>query len=741
MTWFINTPASTPLLTGNGVAELQTALAAWTNPASASIILQYGGTTLQSSPDGYHPDPAWVGLPSGRGVVTYEDPKGEISGSTLAIGGGWGNLGTGGTVNGTTFNRFVNGYVIFQNAAALTQSFRESLNYTRVLTHEIGHAIGLGHTTDGPVVTNPQSNIMYPSCCSLSTPVAPNIGPDDLAGLTFIYPSGASPCTYSINPTLAAAVSGASSGSVAVSTQAGCSWTAASNGAFLTVSSGSPGNGSGTLNYNVAANALPSTRSGTLTVAGHTFTVNQAAAVCAYTLTPTSASATAAGGTGSLSVSTGSGCSWTATSNAGFLGILSGSAGTGTGSVTYNVTANGVSARSGTLTIGGQTFTVNQFGTGPTVSIDRPSLRYRAISASGSVTAQTSAQVLRLSQSGGAAVSWTATSNQPWLVVSPTSGSGPRDLSVTVFPGGLPTPGTAAGTVTFALTGAGNTVAPVNVTLATGVAGSSVSPFGTVDTPLANATGVVGAIPVTGWSLDDVEVASVFVCRAPVVGESAPADGRCGGTAQVFLGEAAFIDDARPDVAAGFPAFPRNYRGGWGYMVLTNMLPGQGNGSYSLSVYAQDREGYQVALGTRTITCNNAQATRPFGTIDTPSQGGTASGAAYVNFGWALTAMPKFIPNDGSTITVFVDGVAVGTPDLQQLPQRHRDSLSRTEQHEWRDRLPRDRYDDARQRLAHDRVVGDRQSGIRGGHRQPVLQGLQRRWRADVGRRGRRADG
>jgi hypothetical protein len=216
--------------------------------------------------------------------------------------------------------------------------------------------------------------------------------------------------------------------------------------------------------------------------------------------------------------------------------------------------------------------------------------------------------------------------------------------------------------VTFALTGAGNTVAPVTVTLATVVTGSSVTPFGTVDTPLANATGVVGAIPVTGWSLDDVEVASVFVCRAPVAGESAPVDGRCGGTARIFLGEAAFIDDARPDVAAGYPAFPRNYRGGWGYMVLTNMLPGQGNGTYSLSVYAQDREGYQVALGTRTFTCNNAQATRPFGTIDTPSQGGTASGTAYVNFGWALTPMPKFIANDGSTIAVFVDGVAVGSP-------------------------------------------------------------------------------
>jgi hypothetical protein len=37
------------------------------------------------------------------------------------------------------------------------------------------------------------------------------------------------------------------------------------------------------------------------------------------------------------------------------------------------------------------------------------------------------------------------------------------------------------------------------------------------------------------------------------------------------------------------------------------------------------------------------------------------SGSQYVNFGWALTPLPKMIPTDGSTITVFVDGAPVGT--------------------------------------------------------------------------------
>ena len=78
---------------------------------------------------------------------------------------------------------------------------------------------------------------------------------------------------------------------------------------------------------------------------------------------------------------------------------------------------------------------------------------------------------------------------------------------------------------------------------------------------------------------------------------------------------------------------------------------------------AQDRDGNTTLLGTRTMTCANASATKPFGAIDTPMQGGTASGAGYMNFGWALTPQPKLIPIDGSTITVMVDGTPLGTVD------------------------------------------------------------------------------
>ena len=58
----------------------------------------------------------------------------------------------------------------------------------------------------------------------------------------------------------------------------------------------------------------------------------------------------------------------------------------------------------------------------------------------------------------------------------------------------------------------------------------------------------------------------------------------------------------------------------------------------------------------------NASAVDPFGAIDTPEQGGVASGTSFVNWGWALTPQPNAIPTNGQTISVYVDGDFVGHP-------------------------------------------------------------------------------
>ena len=89
------------------------------------------------------------------------------------------------------------------------------------------------------------------------------------------------PCSFSISPTSISVPSGGGSFSLTVTAGGGCSWIAVSNATFLTVNAGSPGSGSGSVTFGVAANASASQRTGTLTVAGQTFTVVQARSVTA----------------------------------------------------------------------------------------------------------------------------------------------------------------------------------------------------------------------------------------------------------------------------------------------------------------------------------------------------------------------------------------------------------------------------------------------------------------------------
>jgi hypothetical protein len=178
-------------------------------------------------------------------------------------------------------------------------------------------------------------------------------------------------CTYSISPSSLNFNPGGGSGStVSVMAGAGCAWTATSNNSFITITGGASGTGNGTVTYSVAAN--PSVqRTGTMTIAGQTFTVTQeAGASCSYSISPTSLNFAAGGGFGAtVTVTTGLTCAWTAVSNnPSFITITNGASGTGTASVTYAVAPNSGAARTGTMTIAGQTFTVTQNSATPSVS-------------------------------------------------------------------------------------------------------------------------------------------------------------------------------------------------------------------------------------------------------------------------------------------------------------------------------------------------------------------------------------
>ncbi|MCL5098174.1 MAG: choice-of-anchor D domain-containing protein [Candidatus Omnitrophica bacterium] len=92
----------------------------------------------------------------------------------------------------------------------------------------------------------------------------------------FTIQGGAAVCTYSVTPLNPSFGATGGTASLNVTTTAGCAWIATSNDAWITMTSGSSGTGSGTVLYTVSPNTSANPRSGTMTVAGRIVTVSQA---------------------------------------------------------------------------------------------------------------------------------------------------------------------------------------------------------------------------------------------------------------------------------------------------------------------------------------------------------------------------------------------------------------------------------------------------------------------------------
>src|SRR5260221_1967725 len=173
-------------------------------------------------------------------------------------------------------------------------------------------------------------------------------------------PSG--PCTPGVAADQLSRMVDAAGGAltVPVTAQAGCTWTAQSNASFLTIAPAS-GTGNGFVTVTAPANPAEITRAGTLTIAGKMVIGTQpSTASCPTSLSPPTL--TPIGDWESVvtvAVTAAPTCVWKATSNASFITVPGGST-TGSGSVNVTVSANPGSPRVGTVTIGGQTLTVNQ---------------------------------------------------------------------------------------------------------------------------------------------------------------------------------------------------------------------------------------------------------------------------------------------------------------------------------------------------------------------------------------------
>lgn len=94
--------------------------------------------------------------------------------------------------------------------------------------------------------------------------------------------AGAGGCSFSINPTSQNFLAIGGTGSTTITTTSGCAWNASSNVSWITITSATSGTGSGTVNFTVAANNTGAIRTGTLFIAGQTFTVTQARNLISY---------------------------------------------------------------------------------------------------------------------------------------------------------------------------------------------------------------------------------------------------------------------------------------------------------------------------------------------------------------------------------------------------------------------------------------------------------------------------
>ncbi len=164
--------------------------------------------------------------------------------------------------------------------------------YTANFTTQYSLATAVSPSGSGTVSANPPSaDGFYGSAASVqvtATPVAENKfagWSGDLTGtanpqtIVMSAPRSVtasfSTCSLAISPDSGNHGSGADSGSVAVIGSQGCSWVATSGDIWISIDSGSQGSGSGSVTYSVTANRGAGTRTGSLTIAGNTFTVTQ----------------------------------------------------------------------------------------------------------------------------------------------------------------------------------------------------------------------------------------------------------------------------------------------------------------------------------------------------------------------------------------------------------------------------------------------------------------------------------
>ena len=281
----------------------------------------------------------------------------------------------------------------------------------------------------------------------------------------------------------------------------------------------------------------------------------------------------------------------------------------------------------GSATSSAATLTV----TVPTMSIDKSSLTFGAVTTGAAFT-------LEDRHADGAPdpdrrrhrSTWTAASTAPWLVVSPTSGSGSATLTISVAVRGRPRRDADRqrhADVHRRGQYGGSDRRDAEHRSSTAAA----APTGSFDTP---ADGIdrrdridrrhrLGDGRHRGHARADP--ARSGRRRSPPARSCSSAT-PCSSTARV------------PTCRRSSRTLPRNSRAGWGYLMLTNFLPGLGNGTFRLhGDRRRRRRAFDDRSGTKTITCTNSARDHAVRRDRHAGAGRHGQRPNVTNFGWVLS--------------------------------------------------------------------------------------------------------
>ena len=262
----------------------------WTVTGSATltgITLQTNPPGLQFTVDGGAPQiaPQTVSLSQGSHTIAVAGTQAGGAGTQYAF-SSWSDSGA-----------VSHSITVGASAATYTATFQTQYQLTTLASPAAGGTVtpasGAYYNSGAnvPIAATPATGYIFTGwtgsvaiASSASTTVTMR-APETVVG-GFTLPG------FTINPNSAnVGASGGTSSVTVTTTVETAAWTALNNNtSFLTITSGASGTGSGTVDYSVAANTSTSSRTGTLTIAGQTFTITQAGLTTAglgfYPVTP-----------------------------------------------------------------------------------------------------------------------------------------------------------------------------------------------------------------------------------------------------------------------------------------------------------------------------------------------------------------------------------------------------------------------------------------------------------------------